>query len=77
MKILLTLSVLLFMGCASVGTQQNWIPPVIAEDGKVEEKGKWVNEKRYICKGAGCEVDFKNETMKGGTYLPPIPIRVD
>ena len=74
---ILTISVLLLMGCASMGTQQKWILPVIDEDGKIEEKGKWENEKRYICKGVGCKVDFKNETMEGGTYLPSMPVRVN
>jgi len=53
------------MGCASVGTHQTW------------ENGKWVNDERYICRGAGCEVDFTNKTMKGGTFLPDIPLKVN
>ncbi len=65
------------MGCASIGTQQEWKPKIVDKEGEIIEKARWVNKERYICKGAGCKVDFKNQTMEGGTLIPSIPIRVN
>lgn len=62
---ILIIMVVFFVGCSSVGTYQTW------------EEGKWTNKERYICRGAGCEVDFKNETMKGGSFIPDIPLKVN
>jgi len=63
-EFILILYIFFAMGCASVGTHQEW-------------KCGWVNTERYICKGAGCDVDFKNKTMKGGTFIPEIPLKVN
>lgn len=78
MKIfIIALCSVLIMGCASVGTRQKWKLEVLDKEGKIEEKAKWENVERYICRGAGCKVDFKNETMEGGTLIPDIPVKLN
>ncbi|MGR3219501.1 MAG: hypothetical protein ACUZ8H_06750, partial [Candidatus Anammoxibacter sp.] len=62
----LILYIFFSVGCASVGTYQTWKTEVLDEEGIVENKAKWVNKERYICRAVGCKVDFKNQTMEGG-----------
>jgi len=63
--IIIALISMALSGCSSVGTYQTW------------EDSTWVNEERYICKGVGCDVDFKEQRMKGGTFIPEIPLKVN
>lgn len=58
------------MGCASVGTKYIW------DEGSkniLGKKGKWKPVEKYECKGTGCNVDFKNQTMEGGSFMPTLP----
>ncbi len=61
---------LIFMaGCATVAQKQVWSPR-----GGKNQKGKWVNVERYICRGSGCKAEFDTGgKVEGGTFVPNLP----
>jgi len=51
------------VGCASVS--EHWV--------KNKETGEMELQSKLTCKGTGCDADHTKATMKGGTFIPPIP----
>jgi hypothetical protein len=71
-------------GCASSAIDYDWGPykeevvtrkwwPFGEKEYKIVNRYGWAPQNRIDVKGTGVKVDFKQQTMEGGTFLPPMP----
>ena len=67
MKHIFLIIILSLTGCASVS--EDWQ--------RNKETGEMELQSRLTCRGTGCKSDHEKRTMEGGTFLPPVPIKVD
>lgn len=59
------------------GKKKFYVFPVYQKKCAIIKKYGWVPKNKIELKGVSVEVDFKNRTAKGGSFLPPIPLKLE
>lgn len=91
MKISILLCLVFFIclssvSCASTAVDYVWGPYTeevctgkwfCKKECKEVEKVGWIPKTKYKLRGVGVEADFDKHTVKGGSFIPDIPLKVN